>query len=173
MGGLNADSLQPFLNNDLSALRENVEAMVVAVRAALPRSTKVFFEPGRWTSLGAGVACGTLMHATHNWWDMSTGGEDSLGPVHSYTLDLSGFLHGIWEFFRYPPTTNQTSQYASLFYGPSCYEGDRVGHDIVMARVREEGDIVAVGGLSGYAAALNNDFNGIPRAAVEFLDSKA
>jgi len=160
------DGRLPFLEGDLAKLEGDVDEMVATARRVLPKS-RLFFEPGRWSSLGTGFACGKVMQAQHDWFEMPLS-HGVTRPMHTYTLDYSWFLAGIWDLPVAPPTANQSEQFPTYYFGPSCFENDRIG-PIQASRRLEEGTILAFGGLSGYAAALRNDFNGIPRAVVEFL----
>jgi len=163
MHGIVPDS-KSFQVNDVDTLMHSVSGLVAGIKAELPAGVKLFLEPGRWLSLGSGFGCAKVMTARHDWW-----ADEHDRPWHTYTLDMSSFLQTPWEHpYLPPPADPEEPMHRAVFQGPSCYENDRFGTSH-QSRVRREGDAVVLAGLSGYSYALNNDFNGIPRAPVEFF----
>lgn len=126
-------------------------------------STLLYFEPGRLLSENAGYAVGKIL-------------RKKVQPEREViTLDLSSLCHLNWSspqliltsLHRRPSMAQKMS-----FYGPSCYEGDLLGHyekSSAPLPQLELGDLVFFKNISGYAHALNRSFNGVEAASTVFF----
>ena len=129
-----------------------------AVRAAVPASLELAIAPGRLITEGAGYATGEVLVAR------TVDGQPV--PV----LALSRLCHLRWSTPRLcaPPPTAADRQRLVLV-GATCCEDDVLGDAVVPAAVAAalgEGALAIVAGVSGYAAAWNRGFAGVPAASV-------
>ncbi len=130
-----------------------------AARAAVPAAVRLLFEPGRLWTEGAGFAAGRVL--------ASRSGGDRLACV----LELSRLAHLRWCTPRLvaPPPRTGAPRLGVELWGASCCEDDRIDDAWVPtehAPALAVGQRVVLAGVSGYAAAWNRSFAGVPAARV-------
>lgn len=130
-----------------------------ALRAALPAELPIFVEPGRLLAREAGFAIGWVRAAR------------SLADRELRVLDLSRVCHLRWsqvELVAPPPRPGHGRKV--MLTGPTCYEDDVLGEWLVDdAQALTPGEPVVLRGVTGYAAAWNTGFGGLPPAAVRLV----
>ncbi|MBP8805686.1 MAG: hypothetical protein KBG48_10320 [Kofleriaceae bacterium] len=127
-----------------------------AVRAAVPASLELAIEPGRLITEGAGYATGEVLVAR------TVDGQ----PVR--VLSLSRLCHLRWSTPRLcGPPARPGAGLRVVLVGATCCEDDVVGDALVPdLTALAEGQRLVLAGVSGYAAAWNRGFAGVPAAAV-------
>ena len=143
-----------------------IEALLQLALRIFPDKT-VLFEPGRWVCGDAGVLLGRVMEVT----------EEASRLV--VTTNLSRDCHLRWMRDKFSVSFHSMEEHPARRHrqlsvgGPTCSESDRIA-DLQAAEPMSvaKGDVVAVGGVSGYSFAWNHSFNGVPRAPVYFLPRK-
>ena len=140
---------------------DDIGDVLQSARSAFPQPCNILTEPGRWYAENAGFAVCTIVN------------QSSAGNVVKYTVDLSGRCHLHWSNVKLVHEIESGSNRAceAQFFGPSCFEGDRVGKFLLPYRnefFNESGLVtgarVIFSGVSTYSLAWNTSFNGIPRA---------
>jgi diaminopimelate decarboxylase len=130
------------------------------LRALVPRSTGLTFEPGRLFFRDAGFAVGRIM------WQKQVHRQ-----LH-YVVDLSRECHLRWSRTRLliaPPGPAGVDRL--VLSGPTCIEGDSIpvatppAGDLV-PRAFGGGGVVVLGDVPSYSATLNRGFNGVPPASI-------
>jgi len=148
-GGLRGETLQ------------ELEHICADLRRIIPEEIEIVLEPGAWLTSAAGFALARVL------WQRDMPGLDAT----VVTLDLSREIHLRWctpELIRWwgkPP-----SKGTALLFGPTCAESDHLGAfrvDAAAVTGAEHAEAwLLFGGVSGYAAAFNTEFNGIAPAKV-------
>jgi diaminopimelate decarboxylase len=151
-------SLHGFALDAPTAGQATVAAALAALRAAVPAGLELCVEPGRVLTEGCGYAAGRVLVAR------------SIGGLDARVLALSRLCHLRWSTPRLcaPPPTAADRQRLVLV-GATCCEDDVLGDAVVPAAVAAalgEGALAIVAGVSGYAAAWNRGFAGVPAASV-------
>lgn len=143
--------------------QEEISDILTEARSAFPLPCSILLEPGRWYAEGAGFAIGTIVNQTQS------------GGTIKYTINLSGRSHLHWSEAQliHPIEARSSKACEVQFFGPSCYEADRVGkfllpfhNDFFQESGLTLGKTVIFSHVSTYSAAWNTSFNGIPRAEV-------
>ena len=164
-------SLHGFAIDRPTSGQSTIADAFAAARAVVPASIRVLFEPGRLWTEGAGFATGRVLAAR---------AEHSFRPVegvpdaaeHSFrVLELSRLAHLRWCTPRLvaPPPRAGEARHRVILLGASCCEDDEIGDALVPAShlpALDVGARVVLGGISGYAAAWNRAFAGVPAAHV-------
>jgi diaminopimelate decarboxylase len=128
-----------------------------AARAAVPAHVRVVFEPGRLWTEGAGFAAGRVLAARDQ------------GARLLRVLELSRLAHLRWcspRLVAPPPRAGDPRHHIALL-GASCCEDDQIGDALVPTSFLPAlavGERVVLGGITGYAAAWNRGFAGVPAA---------
>jgi diaminopimelate decarboxylase len=133
-----------------------LDAALAAVRAAVPRGIELVIEPGRLFSRGAGYAVGDVVAARR------------LADRELRVVSLSRIAHLRWSpidlIARAPRPGHGTKLTVT---GPTCFEDDVLGDWTVdAAAVPEVGARLVWSGVTGYSAAWNRGFAGVPEAAI-------
>lgn len=149
-------SLHGFTLDEPTAGRARLADALAAVRAAVPREVELCIEPGRLWTEGAGYAAGRVLAAR------AAAGHDAR------VLALSRLCHLRWSTpVLCAPPPRAGDRRALLLLGATCCEDDVIGDAIVPSDVAlREGELAIVAGVSGYAAAWNRGFAGVPAARV-------
>ncbi len=139
----------------------DIETICRDVRCLVPEDIEVVFEPGAWLTARAGYAFCRVLFTR----DRADTGATFV------VVDLSRECHVRWDqpqLIRWWGTEPR-SEHVSIF-GPTCYEADHLGtfrfEGPRTARAAPDSGWLLFGGVTGYAAALNMSFNGIPKATV-------
>jgi diaminopimelate decarboxylase len=133
-----------------------LELSIAAVRAAVPSAIDVVIEPGRLFTRGAGYAVGEVLAAR------------ALADRALCVVSLSRLAHLRWspvELVARPPRAGTGGKVT--FAGATCFEDDVIG-DWTLASAPVVGQRVMWAGVSGYSAAWNRAFSGVPAAHVRF-----
>lgn len=145
---------------------DGLDDVLCAARAHLP-TVRLLLEPGGWWFAGNGFAVGRVLDVRR----MRDGRPSRV------TLDLSAVCHLRWARPRLvlPTGDYDSDEHESLrFCGPTCSEEDVIGTFNVPRKAAREhlcvGHTVLFGNVSGYAAAWNTDFNGVPPARLVLHD---
>jgi diaminopimelate decarboxylase len=128
---------------------------LLAVRAAVPAAIEICVEPGRLLTDGCGYGSGRVLAAR------SIAGHD--GRV----LSLSRLCHLRWSTPQLcaPPPAPRGPRRRLLVVGATCCEDDLIADAVVPAGFElAVGELAVVAGVSGYAAAWNRGFSGVPAA---------
>ncbi len=142
---------------------EEIGEVLTEARNIFPLPCSILIEPGRWYAENAGFAVATIVNLNQS------------GSTVKYTVNLSGRCHLHWSEARliHPIEATATKVCEAQFFGPSCYEADRVGkfllpyqNDFYQESGLTPGKRVVFSGVSTYSAAWNTSFNGVPRAEV-------
>jgi len=147
-------SLHGFVLDAPAAGVATVAAAFAAARAEVPREVELIFEPGRLWTEGAGWAEGTVVAARE------------LGARAVRVLDLSRLCHLRWSTPRLRAPAPRPGERAEVvLLGATCCEDDVIGEAWVRPDgVPAVGERVRLDGVSGYAAAWNRGFAGVPAA---------
>lgn len=140
---------------------EDLMGLCSTLRAEAAPAERICFEPGRVLTRGAGYAVGTVVSAR------------SVPGREIRVLDISRVGHMKWSNSAPRvdvPVANGGSTRLELV-GPTCYEDDcflrvplAAGSDA--RSLLPEGERIVFEGVTGYSAAWNHSFNGLPEAAV-------
>ncbi len=129
---------------------------LAAVRAAVPSAVELCVEPGRVLTEGCGYASGPVLAAR------AIAGHDAR------VLGLSRLCHLRWSTPRLcapPPAAG--AGHRLVLVGATCCEDDVIGDALVPdADALAVGETAIVAEVSGYAAAWNRGFAGVPAATV-------
>lgn len=136
----------------------DVGAAVATARAAVPAHVELIVEPGRAIAREAGFACGRVVAAREL--------PDRMLRI----VDLSRLCHLRWSAVEVVGAAPHAGTGRNvLVVGPTCSEDDVVGEWTVAPETLAVGDRFVVRGVTGYAAAWNTDFGGVPAAAVRIV----
>lgn len=149
-------SLHGFALDAPTAGQATLAAALAAARAVVPANVELAIEPGRLLVDGAGFAAGQVLAAR------------TIADRAVRVLSLSRLCHLRWSSPRLvapPPMPGQAT--ALTLLGATCCEDDviadaRVAPDDVPAL----GARVVLAAVSGYAAAWNRGFAGVPAARI-------
>lgn len=152
-------SLHGFVIDRPTSGQSTVADAFAAARAAVPAGVRVIFEPGRLWSEGAGFAAGRVL-ATR-----------MVGERMACVLELSRLAHLRWCTPRLvaPPPRAGAPRLGVELWGASCCEDDRIDDawvPVEHAGALAVGEQVVLAGVTGYAAAWNRGFAGVPAARV-------
>ena len=145
--------------------REGIIKVLGEARQAFPAPCAILLEPGRWYAENTGFAVGTIVNQT------------LAADTVKYTVNLSRECHLRWSKVKliFPVYASAKKVRKVQFFGPSCYEDDRIGsfllpyHDDFLTESGfTPGQRVVFSGVSTYSVALNRSFNGIPKADVSW-----
>jgi diaminopimelate decarboxylase len=128
----------------------DIPATLAELRAGIPAKIELVVEPGRAIANEAGFACGRVVVAR----------ELDDRPLR--VLDLSRICHLRWSPVELVGSAPVATRQA-LFVGPTCFEDDVLGEWMTAPSV---GERVTFRGVTGYAAAWNTSFGGVPAADV-------
>lgn len=130
-----------------------------ALREALPPDLELIAEPGRLFARDAGFAIGTVRAVRH------------LADRQLCVLDLSRVCHLRWSQLELVAAAPRPgSGRKVLFAGPTCYEDDVLGEWLLdTEQDLSIGHGLVFRGVTGYAAAWNTGFGGLPAANVRLL----
>jgi diaminopimelate decarboxylase len=131
-------------------------AALAAVRAAVPRGIELVIEPGRLFSRDAGYAVGDVVAARR------------LADRELRVVSLSRIAHLRWspiELIARAPRPGHATKLTVA--GPTCFEDDVLGDwSVDAAAVPEVGARLVWSGVTGYSAAWNRGFAGVPEATI-------
>jgi ornithine decarboxylase len=155
-GGFPVEYLQPCMP---------IEEFCAPIRAALealPSSTRVIAEPGRYIAAPAAISVTSVMGRAlrgDRWW---------------YYLDdgLYGSFSGqIYDHSKYPleALVPAGKTYPSVLAGPTCDSIDVINEHLELPRL-DAGDLIVGRMMGAYTSASASDFNFFPRATVLALD---
>lgn len=137
----------------------DVAATWAQLRAELPAGLPIFVEPGRLLAREAGYAIGWVRAGRR------------LADRELRVVDLSRVCHARWsqlELVAAAPRPGHGRKV--LLAGPTCYEDDVLGEwQLDDALALPPGAPVVLRGVTGYAAAWNTGFGGLPAATVRFV----
>jgi diaminopimelate decarboxylase len=152
---------------------------LAAARAAVPRSVRLLFEPGRLWTEGAGFAVGHVLAGRDPMAHVGTTADDvsHVGRANdsrsrtTRVLDLSRLCHLRWSTPRLvaPPPKPNEPRVAVTLLGATCCEDDVIGDALVPPEHLPSlaiGSRVILAGVTGYAAGWNRAFAGVPAARV-------
>lgn len=137
--------------------------VLTEARQAFPLPCSILIEPGRWYAEDAGFAVCTIVNRLQP------------GDTAKYVVNLSSRCHLRWSDVKliFPLEPGFRRLHEVELFGPSCYEGDRIGRFLLPYRddfLAESGFVpgkrIVFSGVSTYSAAWNTSFNGIPKADV-------
>lgn len=144
---------------------QQLEVLIKELRNFVDLDIQLIFEPGDLLFEGTGFACGRVKS------------RKIASMNYAFTLDLSKECHLRWSspklLYNYSDLSNK--QIKVVFYGPTCYEGDKLGEFQVLVENESIppyniGDLVLFSNITGYSVSWNTTFNGINTAKVEFLN---
>ena len=142
---------------------EEIGALLTQARKAFPLPCSILMEPGHWYSRDTGFAVCTVVNQMQS--------SDTI----NYTVNLSRHGHLRWSDVKLivPIESRPRKAQRVQFFGPSCFEGDRIGNFIVPYHTDfphesglTTGQQVVFSNVSCYSAAWNASFNGIARANI-------
>ncbi len=149
-------SLHGFALDAPTAGQATLAAALAAARAAVPAGIELAIEPGRLLLDGTGFAAGHVLAAR------------TIAGRAVRVLSLSRLCHLRWSSPRLvapPPLPGQATPLTLL--GATCCEDDVIADARVAADdVPALGDRVILAAVSGYAAAWNRGFAGVPAARI-------
>jgi ornithine decarboxylase len=149
-------SLHGFALDAPTAGQATLADALAAVRAVVPSSIELAIEPGRVIVDGAGFAVGRVLASR------------AIGGRETRTLSLSRLCHLRWSSPRLvspPPRAGEGVPLTLL--GATCCEDDVIADALVPAdAVPAVRDRVVLSAVSGYAAAWNRSFAGVPAARI-------
>lgn len=149
-------SLHGFALDAPAAGQTTLAAALAAARAAVPASVELAIEPGRVVVDGAGFASGHVVAAR------------AIAGREVRVLSLSRLCHLRWSSPRLvapPPRPGQAV--AVTLLGATCSEDDVIADAKVPAEALPAlGERVTLADVTGYAAAWNRAFAGVPAARV-------
>ena len=152
-------SLHGFAIAGATSGQARVADAFAAARAVVPADVRLLFEPGRLWTEGAGFAVGSVLAARR--------ADDREVRV----LELSRLCHLRWSTPRLvaPPPRARADRVAVTLLGATCCEDDVIGDALVPPEhlpALDVGARVVLAGVSGYAAAWNRAFAGVPAARI-------
>lgn len=151
-------SLHGFSLDEPTAGRARLADALAAARAAVPAAIELCIEPGRLWTEGCGYAAGRVLAVRR------AAGHDAR------VLALSRLCHLRWSTPNLcAPPPPRDDRHPLVLLGATCCEDDVIGDAIVPAATAAalvEGEVAIVAGVSGYAAAWNRGFGGVPAARV-------
>lgn len=146
---------------DLDAL----EAIIIGIRKRVGPEVELRFEPGYFWFADVGFARTQVLAVDLDFTDRT----------HKVTLDISRVCHLQWTSPRplVEPTASDGMPTPTIFYGPTCLDGDVVTAAALTTDADggiglRPGDVIALSGVGGYAAAWNRGFNGLPPARIVY-----
>ena len=140
-------------------VRDSIPMLFKGIRD-IGSSRVTIAEPGRELSSGAGFATTRVLSSVRR------------GRVTECTLDVSSECHLRWSrpylCTRYQCVGDRLRQ--TVFGGPTCAESDHIGTFLTPIDFDcGPGDVLVFGGVNGYSASWNTEFNGIPAASVRII----
>lgn len=149
-------SLHGFSLDQPTAGRSRLADALAAARAAVPAAIELCVEPGRLFTEGAGYGAGRVLAVR------TAAGHDAR------VLALSRLCHLRWSTpVLCAPPPGAGDRRALVLLGATCCEDDVIGDAVVPgAHALPEGALAIVAGVSGYAAAWNRGFAGVPAARI-------
>ncbi len=149
-------SLHGFALDAPTAGQATLADALTAARAAVPATVELVIEPGRLLLDGAGFAAGRVLAAR------------TIAGRAVRVLSLSRLCHLRWSSPRLvapPPRAGQGTALSLL--GATCCEDDVIADaQVPPDALPAVGDRVVLAAVSGYAAAWNRGFAGVPAARV-------
>ncbi|HEY4057192.1 MAG TPA: hypothetical protein VGM39_11320 [Kofleriaceae bacterium] len=128
------------------------------IDAALGSSIEILIEPGRAVVHEAGFACGHVVAAR------------SVAGRELRIVDISRLCHLRWspvELVGAAPHAGTGVH--TVVLGPTCSEEDAVGEWTVAPSMLDEGAPIILRGVTGYSAAWNSAFGGVPPATIAIV----
>ncbi|MBK9036996.1 MAG: hypothetical protein IPL61_38055 [Myxococcales bacterium] len=153
-------SLHGFALGPPTAGQARLVDALAAARAAVPSTIELCVEPGRLLTEGCGYGAGRVLVAR------------PVAGLDGRVLTLSRLCHLRWSTPRLcaPPPPPGAGRRLVLV-GATCCEDDVIGDAVVPADLAlAEGELAIVAGVSGYAAAWNHGFAGVPAATVRAVE---
>ena len=136
-----------------------LDASLAAARAHIPAAIELRLEPGRLFAIDAGFAIGHVTQAR------------DLPDRALRVTTLSRLCHLRWSAITLCEHAPHPRRGRKLhLVGATCFEDDVIGEFIVEDDYLE-GHPVVVAVVTGYAAAWNRSFSGVPSAEVRFVSS--
>ena len=144
---------------------EEMGDILKAARREFPPPCSLVVEPGRYFAQEAGFGIGRIVH------------QETCGDLIRFTVNLSNECHLKWSNVKLvcPVMTKARKLKEVQVFGPSCYEGDRIGRFLLpfQDHLQEESGLLSgrpvfFSGVSTYSAAWNTSFNGIPKADIKW-----
>lgn len=170
----NISSLKTILKVDIEQISlgggltqigfQHINKLIQDIRCFIDPKIRLVFEPGNLLFEGSGFACGRVESR-----NISSAGQ-------TYTLDISKECHLRWSQPRLLRNFSEelSNRNNIVFYGPTCYEHDKIGEFQVGLSnendfLYEIGGMVLFSNINGYCVSWNTTFNGIEKALVEFI----